>query len=229
MIKIKFYLNIILYLIGLKKRKGTLVYLGLHKGTSFFKIFYRYKVCYGFEANPKLFKSLPKIIKLFPNVNIYNKAVSDKDGKIQFNISSNNGASSSIGIFKKNWNDNIKMVDTITVSSINLMNFINNKNIDFIDEYISDIQGFDLHVLKTLKPMIDEKRIERITCETAKNEYGNIYENAPDNSFKGFEELLGKNYECVSKGWGILQDGVFNEVPEAWWEFDAKWRVKNNI
>jgi FkbM family methyltransferase len=226
--KIKYYLNVFSYLIGFKKRKGTLIYLGLHKGASFSKIFFRYKVCYGFEANPELYQVLPRIIKWFPNVYIYNKIVSNTEGQMQFNISNNQGASSSIGTFKEGWNNNIKMLKTITVSSINLMRFISDRNIDFIDDYISDIQGFDLQVLKTLKPMIDERRIETITCETAKDKYSNIYENAEDNSFTGLKNFLGKNYECVSIGWGVLQDGVFNEVPENWWEFDSKWRLKNS-
>ncbi|HPF97447.1 MAG: FkbM family methyltransferase [Mangrovimonas sp.] len=224
----KYYLIVFLYLIGIKKRKGTLFYLGLHKGKGFSQIFYRYKKCYGFEANPKLYQSLPKIIKWFPNVYIYNNVVADKDGLIQFNISSNNGASSSIGTFKKGWNNNIKMVETITVPSINLMRFIDREKIDFIDDYISDIQGFDLEVLKTLKPMIEQRRIGSITCETAKDEYLNIYDNAEDNSFTGFKNYLSDNYECVSKGWGILEDGVFNDVPEDWWEFDSKWKLKSS-
>lgn len=225
-LKIINYLNAFLYLVGFKKRKGTLVYLGLHKGRGFSKVFYRYEVCYGFEANPELCQSFPRIIKWFPNVHIYNKVVSDTDGQMQFNISNNEGKSSSIGTFKKDWNSDVKMVSTITVPSINLMKFIRDKNIEFIDEYISDIQGFDLQVLKTIKPMIDERRIEMITCETVKDEYVNLYKNAGDNSYTGFKNYLGENYECVSKGWGILEDGVFNEVPESWWEFDTKWRLK---
>lgn len=224
--KFKYYLVVFLYLIGLKKRKGILVYLGVHKAERFSRIFYRYAECYGFEANPQLIRSLPQIIKWFPNVHIYNKVVSDTEGEIKFNISNNEGASSSIGVFKKEWVSDVKMVSTITVSSINLMKFLSERNVDFIDDYISDIQGFDLHVLKTIKPLLDAKKVQTITCETAKDEYGNVYENAPDNSFSGFKNFLDENYECVSKGYGTLQDGIFNEVPQSWWEFDAKWRLK---
>lgn len=224
--KIKYYLVLLLYLVGLKKRKGTLLYLGVHKGKHFSKIFFKYAKCYGFEANPNLVKNLPKTIKWYPNVYIINRVVSDEVGEIKFHISNNEGASSSIGTFKKEWINEVKMVDTISVKSINLLNFLNDQKIDFIDDYISDIQGFDLCVLKTIKPFIDEKRVRTITCETAKDEYENVYENAPDNSFSAFERFLKKNYECVSKGYGTLQDGTFNEVPESWWEFDAKWRLR---
>lgn len=77
--------------------KGVLVYVGLHKGASFDAIFRANEVCYGFEANPELYKKLIKRFRKHSNVHIYNVAVTDQDGEIDFNISSNSGASSSVG------------------------------------------------------------------------------------------------------------------------------------
>ena len=223
----KYFFQVTLYLLGIKKRKGVLVYVGLYRGHSFSSIFYKYKACYGFEADPEQFEHIPNYIKYFPNVHLFAKAVSAEDGMITFHISSNGGASSSIGSgFKKDWKSDVKMVKEITVPSINLMNFLMEKEIGVIDDYISDAQGYDLTILKTLEPMIASKSIKTITCEVTKNKYGNIYKDSPDNTFDGFNSFLGDNYECISKGWGILQDGNFEEVPNSWWEFDAKWRVK---
>jgi FkbM family methyltransferase len=213
-------------MVGIRKRRGVLIYLGLHTCGNFSQVFFRFKKCYGFEANPSLFESAKRKFRWFPNVHIYNKAVCKENGILKFNISNNRGASSSLGTFKKNWSNDIFMIKSIDVSSINLMDFLREKDINYIDEIITDIQGYDLEVLTTLKPLIDQKRIRLITCETTKDKYGNVYENAPDNSFGGFKKLLEPNYECISVGSGLLKSGVFEEVPDDWWEFDTKWKVK---
>ncbi len=220
----------LLYRFGVLKKKGVLFYLGMHKGFSFDAIFRGYRECYGFEANPKLFKILKEKYKRYPHAHIYNVAVAKENGEIEFNVSNNEGASSSIGTFHKDWNNkHVKMVKKIRIQSINLLDFINAKGISYIDSYVSDIQGFDLEVLKTLRPMIEQRKITSITCEVAKDKYGNIYKDLPDNSEKGFNLLLAKNYECVAKGWGKLKNGQFNEVPEDWWEMDCRWELKRQI
>jgi FkbM family methyltransferase len=216
----------------LGKKKGTLVYVGLHKGSGFNSIFRQYKVCYGFEANPDLYAKLEKRFRKYSNVHIFNYAVADKDGEIDFNISSNGGASSSIGNFSDNWENfksgHVKMVRTIRVPCINLNNFLENHGVQSIDDYVSDIQGLDLQVLKTLKPLIDKRKIMTITCEVTKNDHQNIYKDLPDNSESGFNQLLNDNYECIAKGWGVLQDGNFKGVPNHWWEMDCKWKARES-
>jgi len=218
----------IFFLHKISEKKGVLIYVGLHKGRGFDREFYKHKISFGFEANPELFKELQKKYKKYKNVFIINAAVTDYDGNIDFNISSNSGESSSVGNFDENWNSSVKMEKTINVQCINLNNFLLNKNIDFIDNYISDIQGMDLTVLKTLKTWIDAGKIGCITSEVAKDEKGNIYSDLPDNSEQGFDNLLNDNYRLVSKGAGILKDGVFKDVPDDWWEMDCKWCLKES-
>ena len=208
-----------------KKEYGTLIYLGLHKGDGFNTLIASHKVCFGFEANPELYKLLLKKYRFYNNIHIINAAVTDYNGIIKFNISSNNGVSSSIGEFKKGWNDSIKMVRSIEVPAIRLSDFLKERNIDFIDTYCSDIQGNDLTVLKTVSSWIKNKKIGSITCETSKDTYQNIYE-LGDNSESGFKKLLDKNYYLAAKGWGILQDGEFIDVDKDWWEMDCKWKLK---
>ena len=211
-------------------KKGVLVYVGLHKGASFDAVFRRYEICYGFEANPELFIKLKKRFQKHSNVHIFNVAVTDRDGEVDFNISSNNGASSSVGQFKEEWSNyklgGLRMVKTIRIRSINLLNFLEERGVEHIDSYISDIQGFDLEVLKTLKPLIDKKKISDITCEVSKDEFGNIYKDIPKNNESGFKRLLDENYVCTAKGWGMLSDGSFTEVPDESWEMDCKWKLK---
>jgi FkbM family methyltransferase len=208
-----------------KKKYCTLLYLGLHKGDGFDALIGSHKVCFGFEANPELYKLLLKKYRFYNNIHIINAAVTDYNGIIKFNISSNNGASSSIGEFKKGWNDSIRMVRSIEVPSIRLSDFLKERNIDFIDTYCSDIQGNDLTVLKTLSSWLENKKIGSITCETSLDAHQNIYE-LGDNSESGFRALLEENYYLAAKGWGVLQDGEFIDVDKDWWEMDCKWKLK---
>jgi FkbM family methyltransferase len=209
----------------LPKENRTLIYLGLHKGASFDELISAHKVCYGFEANPELYKQLIRKYKFYKNVHIVHAAVTDYSGVIKFNISSNNGVSSSIGEFKQGWSDAIKMLYAIEVPAIRLSEFLEEKNIDFIDNYCSDIQGNDLTVLKTLSSWIKNKKIGSITCETSKDNYENIYD-LGDNSESGFKQLLDENYYLAAKGWGVLKDGEYLEVDDSWWEMDCKWKLK---
>lgn len=68
------------------------------------------------------------------------------------------------------------MTHQVEVSSVSPSDILHARNIDFIDTYVSDIQGMDLAILKTLSTFVNEKKIGEITCEATKNRYGNIYE-----------------------------------------------------
>lgn len=226
------YISFMLYHF-FRKKKGTLIIVGLDPN-GIFNIMHRgYERCYGFEANPDRFKNLEKKFSKYTNIELYNVAVAQYDGEITFNISNNNnGASSSVGTFSEDWKqqyrgEKIEMVKSITIPCINLNNFCERHNIEFIDDYVSDIQGLDLEVLKTLKPMIDKKLIGSITCEVTKNDKRNIYSDLPDNSENGFAELLNSNYKLVAKGNGILKDSRFDQIPDEYWEMDCKWKIRS--
>ncbi len=226
--KIIVRINDLFYQLGINRDKDVLVYLGVNHGQGLSSIFRNYKKCYAFEANPEIHKLVSKRFKKYKDVTIINAAVSKEEGEIEFNIS-NNGVSSSIGSFDENWtNKEVKMIKKIKVKSINLLNFLESKNITFIDDYHSDIQGYDLEVLKTIKPFIDAKKIGAITSEVAKDKYRNIYADLPDNNESAFNDLLSENYTLVSKGEGILIEGEFKEVPDSWWEMDCMWKLKQN-
>ncbi len=215
------------------KRKETLFILGMDNNGVFGLLFRGYEKCYGFEPNSERFNKLSQKYKKYKNVHLYNVAVAQQDGVIDFNISSNNGASSSIGTFKEEWrnlySDQIKMIKSIRVPCINLYNFCKKNNIDFIDDYVSDIQGMDLEILKTIKPMIDNKMIGTITCEVTKDDKQNIYSDLSNNSESGFTELLFSNYDLVAKGSGILKDNKFDKIPDDVWEMDCKWKLRADI
>ena len=210
-----------------RPRSGVLVYVGMHRGRSFDSIFRRYERCLGFEANPEMFAYLQKRYARHSSVELFNLAVATENGELEFNVSSNDGMSSSIGNFDEDWevfsSGQVRMEKTIRVPCVNLMDFLQEQGVERIEDYISDIQGMDLTVLRTLKPMIDAKRIGSIQCEVARDEKVNVFSDLAPNNEQGFRELLDENYELAGKGWGVVREGEFREVPPDWWEMDCKW------
>jgi len=208
-----------------KKKKGVLVYVGVNVGEEFGQLFFKFERCIGFEANPDNYKKLLMRFKKHNNVEIYNYAACEKDGPVEFNISDNgnNAASSSLGIFHKA--RDIGIDKKIQVSGINLNNFLENLSVDYIDEYISDIEGMDFTVMKTLSPFLNNKKIKFITCEVAKDGQESPFLNIPTNFMSDFEKLLAGKYILVSKGWGYLKEDQYNDVPEDYRFMDCMWKV----
>lgn len=219
---------------ALRKRQGTLVFIGAESDGMFSLMHRGFEKSFVFEANPHRFEGLKRKFGDNPHVELHHVAVADRDGEIQFHISNNNnGASSSIGTFKEEWNEQyknqkIEMVETITVRCINLAHFLEKQGVAFVDEYVSDIQGMDLTVLATMKSWVDQRRIGAITCEVTKDGRENIYRDLPPNNQSAFEQLLGANYTLVASGWGVIPDGTFEPIPPSAWEMDCRWRLKTS-
>ncbi len=215
------------------EQKNVLVYCGAHRGDSCTQLTHRYKKSYLFEADPELASSLVSLYCLCPSVQVLNYALSDHDGTIDFHISNCAGGSSSIGQFTEDLIRHrqdaaeplLEMLRTIRVPCLNLIHFVQRENIDAIDSYISDIQGMDLTVLRTLQPLIESRRIGSICCEVTKDEYGNCYD-LPDNSLSAFKQLLDTNYRF--EGSGEFRGGKWQrrEVPDGWWEMDCLWVLR---
>jgi len=207
--------------------QGTLVYVGMHRGDGFERLFRRFERSIGIEANPELFRALQRRYRRYPYVALYNVAAAAEAGHARFNISSNDGKSSSLGEFRADWTQRktgqVRMDGSIRVPCVNLYEFLQEQGIRHIDYYLSDIQGMDLTVLKTLRPLIEQRAIGRIQCEVAKDAYGNVYAGLETNGQSGFEELLGKHYELAGTGWGQVREGRFDGTPEDWWEMDCLW------
>lgn len=213
-----------------KRKKQVLVYVGMHKGREFDVVFKDYDACYGFEANPELYAFLVEKYQAHPHVHLFNRAATTRAGPVTFNISSNAGASSSLGSFDESWDPassgGIHMERQVTVEGVNLGEFLQAKGVTRIDDYVSDIQGMDLSVLQTLKPWIDERRIGTITVEVTREDKRNIYKDLPSNAESGFIALLGRNYDLVAMGFGVLAEYWFEDIPADAWEADCRWRLK---
>jgi len=213
----------------------TLIYVGAHHGNSLTNFVDTHDQIFAFEANPYFCHILKQRFISNSNVTIINAAVCEKHNDfISFNISKNNGDSSSI-LEPNQENELFTCIETkekITLPTINLYNFCKENNISKISNYISDLQGYDFIVLKTLKPLIDAGLIDYIQCEVEKNEKPTIYKNniiENQNKEKNFDVFLNDAYVKTAKGWGTLTEGKFEDVPENWSEHDIQWKLKTLI
>ena len=215
--------------------KKILIYVGAHCGNSLSNYISEYEQIFAFEANPKFCQILKQKFATNQNVTIINAAICEKHNTfITFNISKNGGDSSSI--LTPNVNNelfsHIQTSEQLTVPTINLFNFFQENNIQKIDTYISDLQGCDLMVLKTLESYINNGLIDELQCEVGKDNKPPIYNNEiveNENKESNFDKILGEKYFKSVKGWGNLTDGIFKDVPEEWCEQDIKWTLKNKL
>lgn len=100
------------------------------------------------EANPKVFEKLVEVVKTYPNVQAVCCAISDKNGKIPFYITSNTESSSILKLkYHAKIYSNIVETECIEVNSYTIDNLIKSmNNIEPSDfNFINiDIQGAEL-------------------------------------------------------------------------------------
>ena len=211
------------------KPKGVLVYVGLNKGDSFGNFHYKYELAIGYEANPELYRDLKDKFRGFKNVRIFNYAASDKNSEENFYISNNpNMVSSSLSKFSEPLKKKIGHKKTIKVKTINLGEHLEFLNIEFIDNYFSDAQGYDLKILKSLKKYIVWDKIKKITCEVTRNKKDNPYYES-DNFEKSFDNFLPAQYEKIGFGESNTRTGKFETFSENYDFYDVSWINKNKI
>jgi len=194
----------------------TMIYAGVNKGESFFPKVKDFDRSIGFEANPRLCKILKETVERHElrGVEIVSAALHNFNGEIKFNLNTNDYTSST-GKINNDIHPSIKTVETIKVRSINLYNFLIEQDVEFIDFYLSDLQGMDLIVLKTLQPLLEKRKIEVLQCEVGKDDRPPVYLDLY-NKFAGFQELLSSNYEIIE------HKKVEEHITE-----DIVWRVIN--
>lgn len=206
-------------------KKNLLIYVGVNRGESLSKIFYRYNRVIAIEANPDLANFLTIRFNKFKHVEIYNFAASNVDGLAMLKIPNNGNYSASATIDQFADHRPIKEESKVEVSTRNLEIFLKELNISEIDSYISDCEGMDFLILNSLKSYIDEGKIKEIQCEVQRDETPEAYKSISNKEYL-FDSLLQENYFKVAKGWTELRDGVFSEIPNDWVFFDIKWRRK---
>jgi FkbM family methyltransferase len=138
---------------------------------------------YAFEPVPQLFDRLVKLTEDLPNVVLVKKAVSNFNGKAEFNIANelDNHTTSSLLEFiddvTVNWKGVEKymtFIDKIEVDVIRLEDFVDSFGITKIDYLHCDAQGSDLKVLEGLG---DKIKIVQEGCVEAGIKFNALYKN----------------------------------------------------
>lgn len=205
----------------------VLIYIGANIGDSLADLIDKYDSIHAFEPNPEVFKLLHTRFSSYNHIKLNNVACADKDGKAKFYITPNT-VSSSLGVVSTLTHDvnhpqrNYKEIE---VNTINLLGYLKQNSIDYIDLYYSDAQGSDLNILKTINEYIQDKKIYELFIETHGNNktlYDGLY-----NEFDGFKELLTPNYYFAHACLGRLGRTIVseNDIPENEYEWDSVWRV----
>ena len=117
---------------------------------------------YSFEPDPITFKNLKKNIESnkFNNVELINKAVSNKTGTIGFTSSENISSRSKNHIKLDNESD----TNSIKIPTIKIDDFFENRNIE-INIIKMDIEGAEFEALKGMKKIIDKNKHLKIFLE----------------------------------------------------------------
>jgi FkbM family methyltransferase len=193
----------------------VLVYCGVNECEMFGTLVPRFDLCFGFEADPRLAKLAQERFVGQPHVHIVHAALCEQNGTVQFNVH-DSAAASSLGrlgdSYRKSTGNEIRAVTEITVPAINLYDFLVSRKVEYVDLYYSDIQGMDFTVLCTLGPMIAQRAIKEITCETERDNHEfQAYEGLPPNRQSLFSQLLGESYRIVEMQ-KVMPDWAFQDV-----------------
>lgn len=212
------------------KNETVLVYVGANVGSSLWEIFDQFDKVYAFEPEPETFDILRRRFKQFEWVTLVNAACSDFDGQTDLYVTPNTACSSlaDASEVEKTYESFTQHVSKIIkVNTINLSNYLQKEGVDEIDLYLSDAQGSDLNILKTLKETyIDTKKIKAMFLETHEDGV-EIYEGLY-NQLSGFKEILSENYELKHASLGSLNGKIVSEeeVPKGEKEWDCYWELK---
>lgn len=177
------------------KSTGVL-HIGAHRGSERYVYDWLGKEVVWIEANPKIYKELKKNLTEFKFQRSYQTLLHAKNDEIvDFFLSSNDSASSSIfdfsedfksnKLFFQNKKRNIFMKDKIKLKSETLDNFVLKKNINLkkFNHWVIDVQGAELYVLQGSKNSLNF--CESLTVEISTE---NFYEKG--SSFEEVKKFL---------------------------------------
>lgn len=124
---------------------------------------------YSFEPNPPQYEICNKRARNFPNIKVYNEAVSDADGEVDFYRTLGNvGASSLLEPIDIPYAWTKEVVKT-TVKCTTLKTWIEKEGLSKIDAIWMDAQGMELAAFKGMGEHL--KNVKFIHCEAAEKPY----------------------------------------------------------
>jgi FkbM family methyltransferase len=204
-----------------------LFYCGIHNLANFSRLRPYYDRCFGFDANPDKIQAARQAYRNDPNVTFVFGALTEQDGgELSFTITTDWDPASSLGTPNPEYvhtkSGRLKAQRKITVPTVNLQDFCTRHNISTIDTLVTDLQGMDVTVLKTMGGMIVRGAIREIQSEVEPDSTPPIYLGIPSNKLRDFQQLLSDNYDLL---WTATEGGSAEDA----WEMDARWRVKGGF
>jgi FkbM family methyltransferase len=168
-----------------------------------------------FEPNPENFKILNERFGNLPHALLFNLAISDSNGTLDFAIQ---GPTSNSRTDSTNTSNNTK------VPCVKIDEFF--QKIPYVDIVKIDTEGHDMNVLNTLLPFIREKRVGAVVTEFTTYWYGTTFEEVFEAT-----SVLCNYFECFAYCYALSRNGppfVVRITMENMTEFIGE-RHKNHI
>ena len=178
-----------------------LIYIGANRGFGLTGLLNRktFDRVIAFEPDAEMYNQLVKNIQhgllskfksstVFQSVN----AACYTDNEIKDLFVFDNRVSTSLGDAFYDY-DKKKVIKSIKVEVFNLFDFLKLNNIEYIDYLLTDCQGADYLILKSIESFIENKKIGTIYCETHHDDYHPYV--GLSNNFSLFKKLLNTNYK----------------------------------
>jgi FkbM family methyltransferase len=190
----------------------VLVYCGVHKGWAFGRRLHHFDQAIGFEPIPELFEDLQKRFRRDRRVMLVNAALAAEEGKAKFYVHEIAPASSlsvASAEYKTELGLETPVKEEIKVRCVHLGKWLSEHEIGDIDTLVTDIQGYDLAVLRTCADLVRSRGIRIVRCEVERDGVPPSYENAPANRRADFDAFLREDYEVLkvdNEGGGSFDD-----------------------
>lgn len=206
---------------------STLIYIGTNEGYGLEDYVDLYDVVYAFEPDPEMFGKLVDKFEDKNNIVFVNAACADTAGVKTLYVTENRHSTSLSDLsdysLSHGFSGGKAAFKTFDVACVNLHDYLVEHGIDYVDTLITDCQGSDLSIIKTIKPYIDSKKIGELFCET----HGSSVElyAGLNNQFDGFKEILSENYEVQDF---YLDGKLMSKDSEPFVEWDTHWTLKDD-
>ena len=140
---------------------SSIVYvIGTHIGLLLVPIARKVKEVIGYEANPQTFELMQMNIQLngLKNVRVYNYAVGDKDGEVEFLMNVANTGGSKIKPRKERFIYTFDKPSVVSVTMKAVDEHVASENLPAADMIVMDIEGAEYYALKGMQKMLAESR-----------------------------------------------------------------------
>lgn len=212
------------------ENKKILIYIGANQGFGLTGLLYReqFDIVIAFEPDPEMYQLLLENIKfgLLSKINqniqyIAINAACSLENSIKNLYIFENRVATSLG--NANFDKDKSLIkNIIEVPTINLYDYLISNNINYIDYLVTDCQGSDLDIIRSIKNYIEESKIGKIFCETHRDDY-NLYQGLC-NDFSEFKKILSSNYKIEYFSFdGIIKDSSYIPIEDEW---DTYWVKK---